>query len=945
MTRRYTHGTHQPEHQILLSDAVRFTMTSRMTDASTPHIAEEATLGVPPHAPRIKVMVTLVEGADLEAALATVERQVYGAIDEVVVIGDLNGDLPSGVGRTDSVEGAIAGTGPEVDYLWILHSDARPRPDALAALVSELGRNDASLAGSKLLLAGTRDELESIGSATDVFGDPHSGLDEGEIDLQQYDVVREVAFVSSVSMLVRRDLAQGLRGLDDLLAPVAAGLDFSQRVRLAGGRVITVPSSEVYHQARCEEGVGGWKEQAGRLRAMLKAYRPITLLWVIPFDFLVSLVDSLANLLLLRWRPAVRHVASWLWNLWHLPSTIAARRRFRAVRAHNDEELFRFQARGSVRLREVGSELSDRILSVFDDDQALARGTRRIWSSPGIWGALLAAAVVVAASWSIFFTGVPNAGYSFPFEAPSVAADRFFAGWNDSGLGSPDAVHPVVGFTALLSLLWFGAEGAARTIATVLFAVLAVLGMGRFAGRLGFRGPGRYLSGLVILAGPGTALMVGAGSWLALGAAALLPWAVRSVFLHPDDRSKSWLTHLGSTLLWTIMLTAVSPVLGVVPLVAALLWRLVGGSRSSILLGLTSVLAGAVAAGFIYDDRGWLLDLDRRLGITVSEWWPILIAVAAIPITLIIGRTRRLGFFGALIGLAGLLALRLPYGGPGVEEAALVLASFGSAIVVAAALDQLSIEPRRLLATFSAAAILVVSVGTLLDGRLGMPAGDDNDRLSFASTLGGEEGPGRILRVSVDPGLIPGETRPGPGFWYRTVDGQGTTLDEVWLPDPGDGDRLLDQAIDRIASGAELRPGRLLSEFSIDWVVIEGPESPLDSIFESQLDLIPTPLAPGSKVYENPGALPLAAAEDELIWSRRGAGFGGDPDSGRVRITVNYSDGWEPEPEMVGWLTTVAATEGIASFSGGGYLAIAPYVAAGLLVAAVGLVLWGRARR
>ena len=273
-----------------------------MTSASAPQIADESTPLVPPDTPRVKVIVTLVEGADLQAALATVDRQVYEGIHEVVVIGQANGDLPGRVTRMATLEEAIAVTGAEVDYLWILHSDARPRPDALAALVSELDRNEASLGGSKLLLAGTRDELESIGSATDVFGDPYTGLDEGEIDLQQYDVVREVAFVSSVSMLVRRDLAQGLRGLDELLEPVAAGLDFSQRARLAGGRVITVPSSEVYHQARCEERVGGWREEAGRLRAMLKAYRPITLLWVVPFEILVSVIDSLANLLLLRWK-------------------------------------------------------------------------------------------------------------------------------------------------------------------------------------------------------------------------------------------------------------------------------------------------------------------------------------------------------------------------------------------------------------------------------------------------------------------------------------------------------------------------------------------------------------------------------------------------------------------------------------------------------------------
>ena len=275
-----------------------------------------------------------------------------------------------------TLEEAIASTASDVEYLWILHSDARPRPDALAALVSEVERNDASLGGSKLLVAGTRDELESVGSATDVFGEPFSGLDEGEIDLQQYDVVREVAFVSSVSMLVRRDLAQGLQGLDDLLEPVAAGLDFSQRVRLAGGRVITVPSSEVFHQGRCRQAGRGWREQAGRMRAMLKAYRPITLAWVIPYQLFVGLVDSLFNLVLLRWRPAAKHAASWGWNLIHLPSTIAARRKFKPVRAFGDEELFRFQARGSVRLRDLGAELTERFLFMFDDDKALARGTQ-----------------------------------------------------------------------------------------------------------------------------------------------------------------------------------------------------------------------------------------------------------------------------------------------------------------------------------------------------------------------------------------------------------------------------------------------------------------------------------------------------------------------------------------------------------------------------------------
>lgn len=241
--------------------------------------------------------------------------------------------------------------------------------------------------------------------------------------------------------------------------------------------------------------------------------------------------------------------------------------------------------------------------------------------------------------------------------------------------------------------------------------------------------------------------------------------------------------------------------------------------------------------------------------------------------------------------------------------------------------------------------MLLVSAAGLLDGRLGLPPGDVNDRLAFASTLANEGAPGRVLLISADRRLIPGEARPGPGVWYRTVDGGGTTIDEVWLPEPSTGDIQLESAVDRIASGAELRPGALLSEFSVDWVVVDGEETPFDTILESQLDLVPTPLATGARVYENPESAPLASTEEGSTWRRRGTGFGGDLSDGRALLRVNYSHGWGPEPELDDWFTTVSAAGGQAGFAATGYLAWAPYAAAALLLTALGLIGWGRVRR
>jgi hypothetical protein len=606
----------------------------------------------------------------------------------------------------DSLEEAISSTESSFDYLWLLHSDARPRPDALAALIAESERNEASLAGSKLLKAGTMDELESVGGATDVFGEPYSGLDEGEIDLQQYDVVREVAFVQSAFDAGPPGPGPGLKGLDPLLPPVAAGLDFSQRSR---GRwsVISVPSSEVYHQARCGEPGQGWREQAGRLRAMLTAYSPLTLLWVIPYDFIVSIVDSVASLFLGRWKPLVRHFYSWSWNVYHLPSTFKQRRRLHQVRSEGDEELFRFHAKGSVRLRAIGEELSGRILSMFDDDQALARGTRRMWGSPGIWGAVVAAILVFLGARSIILSGVPNTGLSFPFEPPSIALERWFSGWNESGLGSSAPVHPSVGITGLISLLWFGAEGAARTLATVFLSLLGIVGMGRLGGRIGLRGPGRYLAGLVLIAGPGTTVLVQKGSWLALCAAALLPWAVRSAFVHPSQFGRSRLTYTGWALLTGVLLAAFSPVLAVVPLLTVVIWRLLGGERESLLLGAIAGLGGVVGASFLVGDPGWLVDVSRRLGVTTENFWPGLVLVTAVPMIFTDGRLRTPALTGGMISLAALLIGRIRPLGPGVEEAIFILASFGAALAVASALDSFSRNAFRLTAALSAVALLL----------------------------------------------------------------------------------------------------------------------------------------------------------------------------------------------------------------------------------------------
>jgi GT2 family glycosyltransferase len=916
-------------------------MTDRMTDvqvSADPETGSSTDVSLP----KVRVVVTPVDGADLKAALASIRRQAYDGQFDVTVVSADESDIVEGESLAVSLELAVAETDSTFDYLWILHADARPRPDALASLVREVERHDAGLGASKLLRAGTGDVLEAIGSATDVFGEPYTGLDDLEIDLQQYDVVREVAYVTSVSMLVRRDLARGLGGLDQLMPPDAAGLDFSQRARIAGARVIIVPSSEVYHQGRCH-AAEGWRERAGRLRAMLIAYRGLTLAWVVPMSLLVGLLDSILNLFLLRWKHLASYLGTWAWNIFHLPSTFSARRRASSIRSAGDEELFRYQTSGSVRLRSLGEELTARVLLMFDEDQAITKGAKRMWTSPGVFGALVAGVIVLFAARGLIFGGMPNAGLNYGFEPPSHALGRFLGGWNETGLGSPAPVHPSVGFAGLVSLVWFGAEGAARTLLTIGFGVIAIAGMGRLLGRLGLRGPGRYIAGIVAIAGPGTSALTGSGSWTALAAAAVLPWALRSVFVHPAEEARGRLGPLG----WAVTLgwisAAISPALIVVPVLAALIWWAQGGRRARILQALGVIVGGFVAVNFISGDPGWLLDSSRRLGVTTEVFWLGLLLLAAMPLFLDESRHRRATGLGALLGLGGIVVATLALAGPGVEEAALVTASVGSAIVVGVALDRVRLEVIPMIATVSALAIVVVSIGALSGGTLGLPSGDRNEDLSFASTLADDGQARRILYASPDRTLVPGESRKGPGFWYRVLDGTGTTIDEVWLPPERSGDRKLSAVIDRIATGSVLRPGASLSEFGIGWIVVDGPESSLDRALMSQFDVVPLPFDTVVRVYENPTAVAIASTGDENVWVRDGLGWSGETGTGQVTLAINYTSGWEPGGEQVDWYTTVASATGASTYPGHVVNTWLGYGSIAVLVG--GLVLMGVGRR
>ena len=91
------------------------------------------------------------------------------------------------------------------------------------------------------------ERLLEVGVRSSRSGRRMTDVEPGELDQGQHDGREDVLGVGIAGALVRRDVWDDLGGTDPLLGPFGDGFDLSRRARLAGHRVIVVPSAVVRH--------------------------------------------------------------------------------------------------------------------------------------------------------------------------------------------------------------------------------------------------------------------------------------------------------------------------------------------------------------------------------------------------------------------------------------------------------------------------------------------------------------------------------------------------------------------------------------------------------------------------------------------------------------------------------------------------------------------------
>jgi len=450
------------------------------------------------------------------------------------------------------------GTTREDRWLWLLHDDSAPAPQALEALVAAVEHAPSvGLAGAKQVRWDEPDRLLEVGLTVSRAGRRLTGVEPGEIDQGQHDGREDVLAVGLAGALVRRGLWRELGGPDRVLGPFGDGLDLSVRARRAGHRVIVVPGAVVQHAQLSLHGLGVHDPVPGllvpedldetaadpsfgrRLRSRLYWrvgrgagwWAPLLSLWFV----LAGVPRALWRVAVKQPRQALDEIAAPWWVLSRFPqATLARVRAARTARIPRRTLRPLYASSRDILAADRSQRLARaarRRLAILGND--LVRAERRVLGrrrrgalSIAVLGLLAVTGVALTSQVAGLLHGRHLVGGALLPASGSWAQwwQAVSSGWNNDGTG---VSAPADGFVTLLGPVLALAGGRTQLAVSVMFVgALLVAGLGAwYASGAATRSlPVRLWATLVWVAAP--VLLVGATSGR-LGAMlvhALLPW-------------------------------------------------------------------------------------------------------------------------------------------------------------------------------------------------------------------------------------------------------------------------------------------------------------------------------------------------------------------------------------------------------------------------------------
>ena len=400
--------------------------------------------------------------------------------------------------------------GEPVQWLWLLHDDSAPAPDALARLLRVADTaDDVAVVGPKLLGWYDRRQLLEAGVTIAHSGRRWTGVERREQDQGQHDQVRPVLSVSTAGMLIRRDVFEELGGFDRRLPLMRDDVDLCWRAHAAGHRVLVAPDAVVRHaEAASRErrpvdcvGRGGGAsphrvDKAGAVYTLLVNSPAKVLPWVLIRLVLGTLLRTLAYLVGKVPGQALDEVSGLSGTLLR-PGRILAARRRRGRPAVDHRELRPLFPPPGATVRATAEQVASNVggrsepeLSAAgrhgaveagpgDDDadfleiEQFAR-VKRLAHKPGpvLFAVLLLVSLVACRA--LLGGGALAGGALLPAPADvSGLWSRFADAWHPVGIGGTPTAPPYLALVAALATLLLGSTGLALTLLLVCSVPLA----------------------------------------------------------------------------------------------------------------------------------------------------------------------------------------------------------------------------------------------------------------------------------------------------------------------------------------------------------------------------------------------------------------------------------------------------------------------------------------
>ncbi len=910
--------------------------------------------------PSVLVVLVVWDGAEwVRQCLMSLSRQTHPRLSVLAVDNastDGSGEILEGAlgservltleenrGFAGAVGAALATPfAKEADYVLLMHDDTMLAPDAIAVLLAAAERIDGvGVVGPKVLDWRQESVLRDIGRSADRFGYPYSPLEDGEIDQGQYDRVREVLSVSSVAMLVARGVWEKVGPPDERLAGDSEDVDFCWRARLAGFRVLMTPVAEARHLGatvrRERSGTrerpprGRYEQERAALASMLKNYRLVNLLWILP----LYLVQGLARLLILtlsrRFEDAGQLLAAWGWNVAHLPST--SRRRVRAQRARKvgDRDVRPYMAPAGIRLRRLGQSAAQSILPRRDPEAEVEeasplwrRLTRFVTAHPGL-AAVVGAVVLALISYRHLLGASPLTGGAltvFPASASGFFGE-LVSGLRTTGLGGTAAASPALGQLGLASVLTFGSPPLLQKLLLLGLPGAAGLGCYRWVRSVTGRSLPAAVAGLAYALSAVLLWALSTGRIPTLVFLAGMPWLVRKLGEGFETSLRvapvRWMVGAGLGLAVLVSFYPGALLAAVVVAVASALaagfgprlLRSVGMAGGALVLSLLLVFpfawalarAGALGLSDPSGDPSFAALIRLSPGPGPGQWAFALFLPVAAALALIVVSPEYVRTAGRCTGLAlaGIYLAWFSAAGHlpmGISNAAayLGMAAVGMAGLVGLGLASTVREVRA--AEFGyrqlGAALLSVVVGIGLAAQAAQAArgawqvGDARRTpSSYLTVASGADGPYRVLWL----GAAGDEPFPSPGgpslgtvgsgrtaVRYSLTAPEGATALDTGRPPAGPGFDALRSTVEAIAGGRTRHAGAMLAPFGIRFVVAGMGDLPpaVQRRLVTQVDLDAVP-SEGLVILENPKAALLAEGLTDPTWAEVGLAGRADP--------------------------------------------------------------------